>query len=102
MSTSYKVATRQDIEPGSAKCVEAAGRYIALFNVDGAFYATDDECTHAEASLSDGWLEENEVTCPLHGAVFDVTTGKPLSLPATRPVRTYLVRVEGNDIYVEV
>jgi nitrite reductase/ring-hydroxylating ferredoxin subunit len=96
------VATRQDVEPGNARCIEAAGHYIALYNVDGTFYATDDECSHAEASLSDGWLEDYEITCPLHGSAFDVRTGRPLCLPATKPVRTYPVRVEGDDIYVEV
>ena len=102
MSTAHKVATKDQIEPGCAKCVRAGVASIALYNVDGRFYATDDECSHAEASLSDGWLEDNEITCPLHGAVFDVTTGEPLSLPATRPIRTYPVRTEGDDIYVEV
>lgn len=102
MSTWYKVATRQDIAPGTARCVHADDASIALYNVDGRFYATDDECSHAEASLSDGWLEDEEITCPLHGAVFDVTTGKNLALPATRPVRSYPVRLEGDDIYVEV
>jgi nitrite reductase/ring-hydroxylating ferredoxin subunit len=102
VSTAYRVAARRDVEPGNAICVEAGGRYIALYNVDGEFYATDDECSHAEAALSDGWLEEHEITCPLHGAVFDVRTGEPLSLPATKPVRTYPVHLEGDDIYVEV
>lgn len=102
VSTAYRVATRSDVEPGNARLVEAGGRYIALYNVDGALYATDDECSHAEASLSDGWLEEYEITCPLHGAVFDVRTGEALSLPATKPVRTYPVHLEGDDIYVEV
>lgn len=97
-----KVATLQQIEPGNALCVRVGAERIALFNVDGTIYATDDTCSHAQASLSDGWLEDNEVTCPLHGAIFDVTTGQPLTLPATKPVRTYETRVDGDDIYVEV
>src|SRR5947209_20528287 len=102
MGASYKVATRQQISPGDTKRVEAGGEIIALYNVDGTIYATDDTCSHAQASLSDGWLEDNEITCPLHGAVFDVTTGQPMCLPATKPVRTYTVRLEGEDIYIEV
>jgi len=102
VSTAHKVATRGELEPGSAKCVQAGNCAIALYNVNGEFYATQDECSHAEASLSDGWLEDYEITCPLHGAAFDVRTGKPLGLPATKPVPTYPVRVEGDDIYVEL
>jgi nitrite reductase/ring-hydroxylating ferredoxin subunit len=102
MGAAYKVATRQDINPGDTRRVEAGGETIALYNVDGEFYATDDLCSHAEASLSDGWLEDHEITCPLHGSIFDLTTGRPLCLPATKPVRTYPVRLEGDDIYIEV
>ena len=102
MGASYKVATVQDIKPGDTKRVEAGEETIALYNCDGEFYATDDLCSHAEASLSDGWLEDHEITCPLHGSAFDVTTGRPLCLPATKPVRTYPVRLEGDDIYIEV
>lgn len=102
MGASYKVGTRQDLNPGETRRVAAGGETIALYNVDGAIYATDDICSHAEASLSDGWLEDYEITCPLHGAVFDVTTGKPLSLPATKPVRTFPVRLDGDDIYIDM
>ncbi|HVC80876.1 MAG TPA: bifunctional 3-phenylpropionate/cinnamic acid dioxygenase ferredoxin subunit [Chloroflexota bacterium] len=97
-----KVATLKQIEPGNALCVNLGTERIALFNVDGEIYATDDTCSHAQASLSDGWLEDNEITCPLHGAIFDVTTGQALTLPATKPVRTYAVRVEGDGIYLEL
>jgi nitrite reductase/ring-hydroxylating ferredoxin subunit len=97
-----KVATRQQITPGNTKRVRVGDEIIALYNVDETFYATDDTCSHAQAALSDGWLDGVEITCPLHGAVFDVTTGDVLTLPATKPVRTYPVRIEGDDIYVEV
>ena len=102
MSTPHRVASRGEIAAGGARRVAAGGHDIALYNVDGSFYATADECSHAEASLSDGWLEGDEITCPLHGACFDVKTGRALTLPATKPVRTYPVRVEGDDIYIEV
>ncbi len=102
MSTSYKVATRQQIAPGEVLRVHAGDELVALYNVDGTFYATDDTCSHAQASLSDGWLEDYEITCPLHGAIFDVRTGQPQTLPATKPVCTYSVHVEGDDIYVEI
>jgi len=102
VSEAVKVATRAQIKSGDALCVKVGNERIALFNVDGDIYATDDTCSHAQASLSDGWLEDGEVTCPLHGAVFDVATGRALTLPATKPVRTYETHLEGDDIYIEV
>jgi nitrite reductase/ring-hydroxylating ferredoxin subunit len=102
VSDSYRVAKVSEIGPDEVKRVRAGDALIALYNCDGTFFATDDTCSHAEASLSEGWLEDCEITCPLHGAIFDVTTGNPLSLPATKPIRTYPVRVEGDDIFVEV
>lgn len=102
MSVSYRVAKRQDIAPGEVHRVEAGGSAVAVCNVDGAFHAIDDTCSHEEASLSDGWLDGTELSCPLHGATFDVTTGAVLTLPATRGVRSYPVRLEGDDIYIEV
>jgi 3-phenylpropionate/trans-cinnamate dioxygenase ferredoxin subunit len=102
VSVAHKVASTAEIDPGETKRVRVGDEIIALYNCDGAFYATDDTCSHAEASLSDGWLEDCEITCPLHGAIFDVTTGVPQCLPATKPIRTYPVRVEGDEIFVEV
>jgi nitrite reductase/ring-hydroxylating ferredoxin subunit len=102
VSEAVKVATRAQIKPGDALCVKVGNERIALFNVDGDIYATDDTCSHAQASLSDGWLEDGEVTCPLHGAIFDVATGRALTLPATKPVRTYETHLEGDEIYIEI
>ena len=73
---------------------------IAVFNVDGVFYAIDDLCTHQDASLSDGWLEGYEVECPLHAACFDLRTGKPSGPPARKPVRTYEVVLDGGQVFV--
>lgn len=83
------------------KCVTVGRRRIALYNVDGTIYATDDTCSHAEASLSDGQLCGNRVVCPLHGAEFDVRTGAALRMPAVAPVDTYTVRVDGPDILIK-
>jgi 3-phenylpropionate/trans-cinnamate dioxygenase ferredoxin subunit len=102
VSAWHRVASASEIGPDEVKRVRVGDALIALYNCDGTFFATDDTCSHAEASLSEGWLEDCEITCPLHGAIFDVTTGIPLSLPATKPIRTYPVRVEGDDIFVEV
>ncbi len=101
MKTTYRVASTSDLAPGESKSVRAGDEIIALFNCAGTYYATADTCTHEEASLSEGWLEGTEISCPLHGAVFDVTTGEALCLPATESIRTYPVHVEGDGIFVD-
>lgn len=73
---------------------------IAVFNVNGVFYAIDDTCTHQDASLSDGWLEGCAVECPLHAACFDLRTGLPSGPPARKPVRTHEVLVSDGTVYV--
>ena len=65
-------------------------------------FAIGDRCSHAEASLSEGEVFDHEVECPRHGSTFDLRTGKPQSLPATKPVPTYLVQIEDGNVYVEV
>lgn len=80
--------------------VEIKGREVAVFRIGDEFYALGDRCSHAEASLAEGEVFDYEVECPLHGAGFDVRTGRELSLPATRPVPTYRVRVAGERVQV--
>jgi 3-phenylpropionate/trans-cinnamate dioxygenase ferredoxin component len=95
-----RVARRGDIPPGSIVRVEAGGHVIAIANVDGAFYAIDDTCSHEEASLSEGGVTGDVVVCARHGARFNVKTGRVLSLPAVRSVASYAVKVEGDDVFV--
>ena len=102
MAGFVKIAKSDDIQPGQGKMVEVGGKKIALFNVDGGFYAIDDTCTHRGGPLSDGELNGKEVTCPWHGATFDVTTGQVLRPPAPKEVSGYNIRVEGGDIEVEI
>jgi nitrite reductase/ring-hydroxylating ferredoxin subunit len=97
-----KVATTDEVSPGQAKLVEAGGKEIALFNVSGSFHAIDNNCTHVGGPLCEGELNGTEVTCPWHGAVFDVTSGQVLGPPAGAPVSRYNVRVAGLDIEIEV
>ncbi|MEO3991706.1 3-phenylpropionate/cinnamic acid dioxygenase ferredoxin subunit [Pseudocitrobacter cyperus] len=76
---------------------------IALFNVGGEFYAINDRCSHGNASMSEGYLEDDAtVECPLHAASFCLKTGKAMCLPATDPIATYPVFVEGDDVYVDI
>jgi nitrite reductase/ring-hydroxylating ferredoxin subunit len=97
-----KVAKTEDIPAGQASMVEVDGKEIALFNVGGSFHAIDNTCTHVGGPLCEGEIEGNEVTCPWHGAMFDVTTGQVLGPPAAGNVSRYNVRVDGSDIEVEV
>jgi len=97
-----RVADASDIEPGMGLRVELDDDHpIAVWNVDGEFYATSDTCTHEEASLAEGELWGDVVECYLHGAQFDVRTGDVLSLPAVFPLRTFPVKVEDGAVYVE-
>jgi nitrite reductase/ring-hydroxylating ferredoxin subunit len=100
MGQLIKVAETKEVPPGTAKAVDVEGRAVALFNVDGTYYAIADTCTHRGGPLSEGGVEGTVVTCPWHGATFDVTTGNVLGPPAAEGVAHYNVQVEGSDIKV--
>ena len=100
MSTWIKVASVGDVPEGSTLLVEAGGEPICLYNLAGTICATQDTCTHAQASLSEGFIEGELIECPLHQAMFDVRTGKAMCPPATEDLRVYPVRIEGDDISV--
>ena len=102
MAAFVKIATTADIPPGKVNVYEIDGRQIAVCNVDGTFYAIDDICTHDGGSLDQGELLGDEIECPRHGALFDVKTGRALTLPAVAPVRSYPVQVNGDHIMVEI
>jgi len=88
---------------GSVKVVEYDYVPIAIFKLGDHYYAIDDTCSHDEASLSEGEIvEECQIECPMHGARFDIKTGKNLSFPAVVPVKSYPVKVENGVIYLEV
>jgi len=102
MGRLVKVADTKAVPPGTAVAIDLEGRSVALFNVDGTFYAIDDTCTHAGGPLSEGELDGTVVTCPFHGACFDVATGEVLGPPAPEGVGRYDVRVEGDDVKIEI
>lgn len=97
-----KVAAVAEIPPGTAKAVELDGKKVAVFNVDGNYYAIGDTCTHRGGPLSEGDVEEHQVTCPWHGATFDLKTGSVTGPPASQNVPQYKVQVEGSDINIEL
>jgi naphthalene 1,2-dioxygenase system ferredoxin subunit len=98
----FEVADSGDVPPGTMMHVEVAGRAVAVYNLDGTFYATDDACTHRAARLSDGFLEGRVVQCPLHFGRFDVITGQPLNAPCTIPVSTYRVTLENGRLLLDL
>ena len=91
-----------ELEPGSMRRADLAGRRILIANVEGRICAADDTCTHEDASLSTGALTGGLVRCPLHGSRFNVCTGEVLEEPAELSLRTYPVRVEGDRVLVAV
>jgi 3-phenylpropionate/trans-cinnamate dioxygenase ferredoxin subunit len=102
MTGFVKVLRTDEIGPGQARVLEVKGKQIAVFNIEGEFFAIDNMCTHEEASLAEGDVSGHEVTCPLHGARFDVRTGEVLGPPAYDDVTSYPVRVTGADIEVDI
>ena len=98
----HPVATTADLDGDEAMQVTIGRKEIALYNLDGAYYATDDICTHAYASLADGYVDNGQIECPLHGACFDIKTGKSMTPPANRDLDTYPIRIDGDTILVGV
>ena len=91
-----------DVASGQALQVDLADRDVAVVRAGDDWYAVDDECSHAAIPLSEGDVEGCEIECWLHGSRFDLRTGKPSGPPATEPVRIYPVRVEGDDVLVDL
>jgi nitrite reductase/ring-hydroxylating ferredoxin subunit len=102
MADYVKVAKAAEIEPGHAQMVEVKGKRIAVFNIDGNFFAIDNTCTHRGGPLAEGEVSGFEVTCPWHGAKFDVRTGNVVGPPAREAVARYNARMTGPDVEVEL
>jgi len=96
----HELAKADEVAPGEVKQYQVEGRPVALCNVDGELYAFEDICTHAFAHLSEGGLEGGQIKCPLHGAKFDVKTGKALTLPAVKAVPTHELKVKDGIVCV--
>ena len=97
-----RAAARRDLTEGEVLGTEVAGHSIALYAVDAEIFATENICTHAYAYLSDGWLDGEVIECPLHAARFDIRSGKVLDPPATEDLKTYPVRVVGDEIQIRL
>jgi nitrite reductase/ring-hydroxylating ferredoxin subunit len=91
-----------DVPENSAKRFEAGNHVLAVYNVGGTFYVTDDECTHGAASLSDGMLEDDVIECTMHFGAFNVRTGEVVQAPCSIPLRTYKVVVQDGKVMVDL
>jgi len=94
------VARVGEIPEGGVKVVRVEDQAVAVFLVGGAYWAIDDICTHDGGPLAEGQLEDHVIECPRHGARFDIRTGAVLAMPATSPVATWQVKLEGDEIKV--
>ncbi|HVJ54801.1 MAG TPA: non-heme iron oxygenase ferredoxin subunit [Aliidongia sp.] len=102
MTNWVRAASLRELAEDMVIGVEIGGEAVALYNLEGRIYATDNICSHAFALLSDGYLGDGTIECPLHAARFDVKTGKVLCAPATKDIRTYPTRIEGEDILIDL
>jgi 3-phenylpropionate/trans-cinnamate dioxygenase ferredoxin component len=103
-TTTVEVCGADELRPGDSRIVEFDGRKVGVFNAGGDLYAVEDRCSHDDGPLAEGPFdpERKTVECPRHGSLFDLTTGRPKTLPAYLPVDTFPVRVEDGVIKLEV
>jgi 3-phenylpropionate/trans-cinnamate dioxygenase ferredoxin component len=99
-----RLCGRDELASGTVRRFDVGAHRIALVHIDDGFYAVGDTCSHEDYSLSEGdvLVESCEIECWKHGSMFDLRTGEPRSLPATKPVPVYRIVVEGDDVMVEV
>jgi 3-phenylpropionate/trans-cinnamate dioxygenase ferredoxin subunit len=102
MGDTVRLCAVDDIGPGSAQRFDVQGHRIALIRIGDDFYAIGDRCSHADYSLAEGEVDpfERTIECAKHGSTFSVTDGEPQTLPATLPVPTYVIEIEGDDVKV--
>jgi nitrite reductase/ring-hydroxylating ferredoxin subunit len=97
-----RVCSQSEIGPETVKAYEVGDKRLAVYNLEGQFYVTDDECTHASASLADGILEGDVIECSLHFGAFDVRTGAVKAPPCSLALRTYKVVLQADDVFADL
>jgi len=102
MSEFVKVAAVSEVPDPGRVVLEINDRFVVLFHVDGQFYCIDDVCTHDGGPLGEGDWDDHQVSCPRHGARFDIRTGEALTMPATQATAAHEVKVEGSDVWIRV
>jgi nitrite reductase/ring-hydroxylating ferredoxin subunit len=101
MANRIDLCSTADVAPGNALKVEAGDLILAVFNVEGEFYVTDDTCTHGPGSLSEGYIEDEVVECNFHNGQFNIKTGEVVSPPCMIPIKTYRTVVEDGRVLIE-
>ncbi|MEU6441127.1 non-heme iron oxygenase ferredoxin subunit [Streptomyces sp. NPDC047046] len=102
MSLFQRACGLAELDEHTPKRVEIDGTPVAVVRTEGEVFAINDICSHANVSLSEGEVEDCQIECWLHGSAFDLRTGKPSGLPATRPVPVYPVQIDGDDVLVSL
>jgi nitrite reductase/ring-hydroxylating ferredoxin subunit len=102
MTAPLRACSLSELADDTAIRVELAGRPVCIARSGGEVFALSDVCSHADVALSEGDVEDGKIECWLHGSLFDLRTGEPSGLPATRPVPTFPVTVEGDDVLVQM
>ena len=103
MSTAWiDIVSKDDVPEDDVMGIDINAKSIALYQVDGEIFATDNICTHGNARLCDGFLEGHEIECPLHQGKFDIRNGKAMCAPLTEDIQIYPVKIEGGRVYVEI
>jgi nitrite reductase/ring-hydroxylating ferredoxin subunit len=102
MPSRVELCKVEEVGAGEVRRVEAAGLTLAVYNVDGAFYATDDACTHGPGSMSEGFVEGDVIECNFHQGRFNIRTGEVVGPPCMVPIKTYTTVVENGRVYAEV
>ena len=101
MSQRIDLCSAADVAPGNAIKVENGDLVLAVFNVDGAYFVTDDLCTHGPGSLSEGYIEDDVVECNFHNGQFNIKTGEVVSPPCMVPIKTYATMVVDGRVIIE-
>jgi naphthalene 1,2-dioxygenase system ferredoxin subunit len=103
MSTAWiDIASKDDVPEEDVMGIDINAKSIALYQVDGEIFATDNICTHGNARLCDGFLEGHEIECPLHQGKFDIRNGKALCAPLAEDIRTYPLKIESNRVWIQL
>jgi nitrite reductase/ring-hydroxylating ferredoxin subunit len=102
MTTKIELCAAADVEVGAAIKVEKEGLSVAVYNLDGEFYVTDDLCTHGPGSLSEGFIDGDVIECNFHNGQFNIKTGEVVAPPCMTPIKTYPTSVEDGKVFIEV
>ncbi|MDO8277506.1 MAG: non-heme iron oxygenase ferredoxin subunit [Burkholderiaceae bacterium] len=97
-----RCAAQADVSPGAVLPVQVGEESVALYSIDGVIYATSNVCTHEEAWLSEGYLDGDCIECPLHAAVYEVRTGRLRGGPMCPDLKTYPIRIEGSEVFIDL